>query len=675
MRTSFLQNAVTSRPAVMPFTGTSLQRKCACGGSAGISSECEDCSRQKLLLQRSTHRPDDGTRNFGLPKPIQQPEMNLWFSHNFSALRVSPNEESIQAKLEVSSPDDHLEREADRVAQIIVSGTSSPAAARAREPLVTPLSRASVLRQVEDVSDEEVSDDEVDEGDEVDQVEDDEIAVAQTKRAGQAAPFVPKIETSLKDLRGGGRPLSMSTRAFFEPRFGYDFGAVRVHTDGASDVMAQSINARAFTSGNDIVFAAGQFSPDTTGGKELLAHELTHVLQQGAGSNQPGAKLFRDPNKGKKKTTKAKPKAKEAKKAPVDKERTKWRFTYKTLAEAKGKFDAVKEMGLDPEAPVKEGDSWTFFYFPRTKDGAEADAAAKQKQLGDKHTVTAEFSKLAQSWFIKVIPKCPEAIPEKKGFRVWSKCYATQKEAEAAVKKFKAAHINAEVVSLSEANKFGVYFQPLTEEEAKKAGTAEASKRPGYAEKMYEVKTKEVKDLDSYTYTVGTVCPPDYPDNLGSDFELTAYVFALESEFPKEPKVKDPCGLKGEFSADFLNKTEGGAPLGVKMEGSGITRSGKFVQFTHYDKAKKENCFTEAACAETKSGKCAEAGRTVAVDKSLIPLGTELLIEDIGPRTAEDTGKRIKGKHIDVYYGAIPSAEANKKSFTNKRVCKKKSKK
>jgi len=224
-------------------------------------------------------------------------------------------------------------------------------------------------------------------------------------------------------------------------------------------------------------------------------------------------------------------------------------------------------------------------------------------------------------------------------------------------------------------NRDGSDLKKLTEEEAKKAGTAEASKRPGYAEKMYEVKTKEVKDLDSYTYTVGTVCPPDYPDDLGSNFELTAYVFALESEFPKEPKVKDPCGLKGEFSADFLNKTEGGAPLGVKMEGSGITRSGKFVQFTHYDKAKKENCFTEAACAETKSGKCAEAGRTVAVDKSLIPLGTELLIEDIGPRTAEDTGKRIKGKHIDVYYGAIPSAEANKKSFTNKRVCKKKSKK
>jgi 3D (Asp-Asp-Asp) domain-containing protein len=684
MRMTFLQNSIASRPAVTPFVGTALQRKCACGGSAGIAGECEECSGDKLLLQRSTNTWDGATCDFGFAgtKSIQQPDIAPQRNHNFSRLRVGPNEEPIQAKLEVSSPDDYLEREADGVAQTIVHGPepklSATLSAGSLEPLVAPISRASISRQIDDVSDEDFSDEDfsdedIDVDDELDELEDDEIEFAQAKRSGRAAPSVPHIETGVKDLRGGGRPLSTSMRAFFEPRFGHDFGAVRVHTDACSDALAQSINARAFTSGSDIVFAAGQFSPDTTGGQELLAHELTHVLQQGAGSGQPGTKLLRAPKKEKK--PKGKPNAKEAKKAPADKERTKWRLSYKTLAEVQGKFNAVKDMGLNPEAPIQEGGGWTFFYFPRTKDGAEADATAKQKQLGAKHTVRAEFSKLAESWFVKVIPKCPEGIPDKKAFRTWSKCYPTQKEAEAVVKKFKAAHIKAEVVALSEANKFGVYFQPLTEKEAEKAGIAEAEQRPGFAEKMYEIKAREVKDLESFTYDVSTVCPPDYPDKLGSDFELTAYVFALESEFPEEPKVKDPCGLKGEFNRDFLNKTEGKAPLGVKMEGSGISRSGKFIQFTKYDDKKKENCFQFADCAVTKMGPCATVGRTVAVDKSLIPLGTELLIEDIGPRVAEDTGGRIIGKHIDVYYGGIPSAEANRKSFLNKRVCKKKSKK
>jgi hypothetical protein len=68
--------------------------------------------------------------------------------------------------------------------------------------------------------------------------------------------------------------------AYFEPRFGYDFSRVLIHTDAKADDSARAVNARAFTVGRDVVFGAGQYAPGTSEGRRLLAHELTHVVQQ-----------------------------------------------------------------------------------------------------------------------------------------------------------------------------------------------------------------------------------------------------------------------------------------------------------------------------------------------------------------------------------------------------------
>jgi hypothetical protein len=92
----------------------------------------------------------------------------------------------------------------------------------------------------------------------------------------------------------GGRPLSKDERSFFEPRMGYDFSGVRLHTDSIAAKSAQSVNALAYTSGNNIVFSNEQYSPDTDSGKRLLAHELTHVVQQNSGKVQPKL-IQRDP--------------------------------------------------------------------------------------------------------------------------------------------------------------------------------------------------------------------------------------------------------------------------------------------------------------------------------------------------------------------------------------------
>ena len=96
-----------------------------------------------------------------------------------------------------------------------------------------------------------------------------------------AAPAtVPLIVDEV--LRSSGEPLEAGTRRFFEERFGYDFGVVRVHRDARAAESARSVHAQAYTVGHDIVFDSGGFAPQTKTGSRLLAHELTHVVQQNA---------------------------------------------------------------------------------------------------------------------------------------------------------------------------------------------------------------------------------------------------------------------------------------------------------------------------------------------------------------------------------------------------------
>ncbi|MFJ9786869.1 DUF4157 domain-containing protein [Amycolatopsis sp. NPDC101161] len=82
---------------------------------------------------------------------------------------------------------------------------------------------------------------------------------------------------------GGGSPLDTSTRADMESRFGADFSDVRVHTDGAAHESAKSVSAQAYTVGSNIVFQRDQYDPSSAGGQHMLAHELTHVVQQRSG--------------------------------------------------------------------------------------------------------------------------------------------------------------------------------------------------------------------------------------------------------------------------------------------------------------------------------------------------------------------------------------------------------
>ena len=162
------------------------------------------------------------------------------------------------------------------------------------EPIQTKLLSVQhpsfIQRQVEEVEEEEpvqakFATPEIPKIQRQEEPEEDEESIQTKKISGQSSEVTPEIASNINALReGGGQPLLKTVRDFFEPRFGYDFSDVRLHTDYHAAETAQVIKARAFTVGKNVVFGAGQYSPDTIKGKRLLAHELTHTIQQSQSS-------------------------------------------------------------------------------------------------------------------------------------------------------------------------------------------------------------------------------------------------------------------------------------------------------------------------------------------------------------------------------------------------------
>ncbi|MFM8360719.1 MAG: DUF4157 domain-containing protein, partial [Verrucomicrobiota bacterium] len=109
--------------------------------------------------------------------------------------------------------------------------------------------------------------------------------------------MTPQLGAELRSSLTGGAPLGAAVRKFMEPRFRADFSGVRVHTDAKAGTLSRKLRARAFTTGNHIFFAPGQYNPDSPSGRELIAHELVHTIQQGAAPQQrrPGVQRSPDP--------------------------------------------------------------------------------------------------------------------------------------------------------------------------------------------------------------------------------------------------------------------------------------------------------------------------------------------------------------------------------------------
>jgi outer membrane protein OmpA-like peptidoglycan-associated protein len=162
----------------------------------------------------------------------------------------------IQAKLRVGQPNDSYEQEAEQVADRVMrmpapAERETPCAACASGESPCPKCLAGKERLVQR-----------------------EAAGSDAHGAGVSVP------DSLIHSLGPGQTLDPATRGFMEQRFGHDFSRVRVHTGAASEQSAREVDANAYTVGQDIVFGAGRFAPGTDEGRRLIAHELTHVVQQ-----------------------------------------------------------------------------------------------------------------------------------------------------------------------------------------------------------------------------------------------------------------------------------------------------------------------------------------------------------------------------------------------------------
>lgn len=105
-------------------------------------------------------------------------------------------------------------------------------------------------------------------------------------RCTESPPLSGGVQDQITSLKDGGQPLPQPARNFFEPRFNRDFGHVRIHTGAGAAEAARSLNAKAFTVGRDVVFGAGRYDPGRPEGRRLLAHELTHTIQQRPGTVQ-----------------------------------------------------------------------------------------------------------------------------------------------------------------------------------------------------------------------------------------------------------------------------------------------------------------------------------------------------------------------------------------------------
>ena len=172
-----------------------------------------------------------------------------------------PRCQSAASGLKISEPNDPYEREADAVADRVMRMAGAERPAAPTEPVLQP-KRATY------------------------QGKDDEEKLLQTKAesssfSAQSSPGCSSAPSSVHAaLSAPGQPLAAETRAFFEPRFGHDFSGVRVHTGAAAEQSAREVNAKAYTVGDDIVFGVGRLAPETHEGRRLIAHELTHVVQQ-----------------------------------------------------------------------------------------------------------------------------------------------------------------------------------------------------------------------------------------------------------------------------------------------------------------------------------------------------------------------------------------------------------
>jgi hypothetical protein len=250
--------ARSAAPPAQPCPHAWLQPRCACGAPAGLGGHCAACDRQ---LQ--------------------------W---------------GLAPTLAVGAPGDAHEREAEHAADQLMHGPAVPlASGLSRLPAAATQRRETAAVHADSAQPGQLAP--------TGALKPGLLAPAGAPQPGLlaragAAPAGPLARAGTPASSAlaaaspaAGHPLPATTRAFMEARFGHDFGRVRIHADANAAASAHALGAQAYTVGTDIAFGSGRYAPQTDTGRHLLAHELAHVVQQGAGAADAG-RLQRAPVPG-----------------------------------------------------------------------------------------------------------------------------------------------------------------------------------------------------------------------------------------------------------------------------------------------------------------------------------------------------------------------------------------
>jgi hypothetical protein len=226
------------------------QRTSSLTGNQPAGDYDQEADRENVTAQEATGRVawDFSKIPIFLPDRENRPQAP-------SPLNLTSLSSNMQRKLAVGRADDPLEHEADRAADQVM-----------RMPDPQPTSSAAITRLDRKCSGCAAEEEET--------LSAKRIGSDADRADAPAPPIVHEV------LRSPGRPLDASARAFFEPRFGCNFGQVRIHDDAHAADSSRAVRAVAYTVDDHIVFGTGQYAPRSIQGKELLAHELAHVLQQ-----------------------------------------------------------------------------------------------------------------------------------------------------------------------------------------------------------------------------------------------------------------------------------------------------------------------------------------------------------------------------------------------------------
>jgi hypothetical protein len=284
-----------------PMSDQRAQQTTKSSELCSTTSQTKETASPELMqpgaaLQRAHVAPSALTSSdvMALQRTIGNQAVQRLLSSNQTEPNPSPaGQIVIQPKLVVGPAQDRYEQEADNVAQQVMrmpvsaravaqrdalkTQTKSQAPLKSPNPSITPLN----MRQRRDDTKLQAS------------------SAAPGTVGMEGGPVGGDIESSIRRAKGGGKALSDTVRTKMEAGIGADFSNVRVHVGGQADTLNRSLNARAFTTGSDIFFKQGAYSPGSAGGQHLLAHELTHVVQQGGASSKRAqsshAQTKRDP--------------------------------------------------------------------------------------------------------------------------------------------------------------------------------------------------------------------------------------------------------------------------------------------------------------------------------------------------------------------------------------------